>query len=311
MSLTEFIKKTALDIGFDACGVAKAGLLEEDALFLKSWIQRGFQGEMSYLERNFEKRTDSTQLVAGCKSVIVTLLNYFPDSQQPETAPKIAKYAYSRIDYHTIIREKLLVLEKRIKDEFGDDCFNTSQQHRFVDSAPVLERRWAERAGLGWIGRNKMLIHPELGSFFFIGILMINKELEYDVPIRNRCGTCRKCLDACPTSALTEFEGLDARKCISYQTIEKKGEISEEIQSKLSGYAYGCDICNDVCPWNKSRAKATKHEEFETPDEIIHWEKTDWEHMNEAEFNRIFKDSAIQRAGFLKLKQNIDFLKLK
>ena len=309
--MTEFIKKSAHEIGFDACGIAKAGFLEEDASFLTSWLQRGFQGEMSYLERNFEKRTDTTKIVTGCQSVIVTLMNYFPDSRQPENAPRIAKYTYSRVDYHTIIREKLLILENKIREEFGEDCFNAAQQHRFVDSAPVLERRWAEKAGLGWIGRNKMLIHPDLGSYFFIGILLINRELEYDKPIRNRCGTCRKCLDECPTGALTETEGLDARKCISYQTIEKKDEIDEKIRPKLSGYAYGCDICNDVCPWNKSRAKATQHAEFAPSDEIIHWQKSNWEQMDASVFNRVFKNSAIQRAGFLKLKQNIEFLKLK
>ncbi len=307
--LTEFIKNTALEIGFDACGIAKAGFLDEDARFLNRWLQNGFHAEMQYLERNFEKRTDPAILVEGCKSVIVTLLNYFPAHLQETNAPRISKYAYSRIDYHTIIREKLFVLENRIKDEFGEDCFNPVQQHRFVDSAPILERRWAEKAGLGWIGKNKMLINKEMGSYCFIGVLLVNKELEYDEPVKNHCGTCRKCLDSCPAGALTESEGLDARKCISYQTIEKKGEIDEEIRGKLSGYAYGCDICNDVCPWNKSRAKINRHPEFETMDEIISWDHSDWENLTREEFNWVFKKTAIQRAGFQKLKQNIEFLK--
>ena len=305
--MTEFIKNTALEIGFDACGIAKAGFLEEDALFLKSWLGDEFNGEMSYLERNFEKRTDPTKLVEGCKSVVVTLMNYFPASAQQAAWPKISKYAFSRIDYHTVIREKLLLLENRIKEKWGKDCFNPSQQHRFVDSAPILERRWAAQAGLGWIGKNKMLINESLGSFCFIGILLINKELAYDEPVKNRCGTCRKCLDSCPTGALTENEGLNARKCISFQTIEKKEEIAQEIRSKLSGYAYGCDICNDVCPWNKSRAKPNRHQEFQPLQEVINWNSDDWKNLTQEEFNRIFKYSAIQRAGYDKLKQNIDF----
>lgn len=305
MNKSEFIKNTALEIGFDACGIAKADFLEEDAFFLKSWLGNKFHGEMSYLERNFAKRTDPRIIVEGCKSVIVTLLNYYPSQFQNPNVPKIAKYAYSKIDYHVIIKEKLFLLENKIIAKYGEACFNKNQQHRFVDSAPVLERRWAERAGLGWIGRNKMLINPMLGSFCFIGILMINAELDYDEPIQNRCGTCRKCLDACPTNALTKEKGLDSRKCISYQTIEKKGKISEDIRPKLSGYIYGCDICNDVCPWNKTRAKATQTAELEASDEIINWKFQNWENLNEEEFYRIFKHSAIQRAGFNKLKENI------
>lgn len=305
MNKSEFIKNTALEIGFDACGIAKADFLEEDAFFLKSWLGNNFHGEMSYLERNFAKRTDPRIIVEGCKSVIVTLLNYYPSQFQNPNVPKIAKYAYSKIDYHAIIKEKLFLLENKIIAKYGEACFNKNQQHRFVDSAPVLERRWAERAGLGWIGRNKMLINPMLGSFCFIGILMINAELDYDEPIQNRCGTCRKCLDACPTNALTKEKGLDSRKCISYQTIEKKGKISEDIRPKLSGYIYGCDICNDVCPWNKTRTKATQTAELEASDKIINWKFQNWENLNEEEFYRIFKHSAIQRAGFNKLKENI------
>lgn len=260
---------------------------------------------MSYMERNFDKRTDPRIIVNGCKSMIITLLNYYPTQLQNPNVPKVAKYAYSKIDYHTVIKEKLLLLENKIIKKYGESVFNQKQQHRFVDSAPVLERRWAERAGLGWIGRNKMLINPTLGSFCFIGILMINAELDYDKPIRERCGTCRKCIDACPTNALTNY-GLDAPKCISYQTIEKKGKISKEIRSKLSGYIFGCDICNDVCPWNKSRAKATQTAEFKPIEPVLDWKSEDWKNLNEQGFNRFFKHSAIQRAGFSKLKENIE-----
>ncbi len=306
--MTEFIKNTAFEIGFDACGVARADFLEEDARFISQWLENGSQGEMSYLERNFEKRTDPRDMVENCKSIIVTLLNYYPAKFQNPQAPKISKYAFSKIDYHTVIKEKLLVLEQKIIEKYGEDCFNSKMQHRFVDSAPVLERRWAQRAGLGWIGKNKMLINPKLGSFCFIGVLMINKELEYDEPMPDRCGKCRNCLDNCPTDALTENKGLDARKCISYQTIEKKGEISAEIRPKLLGYIYGCDICNDVCPWNKTRAKANQLPEFEPNEEVLNWDTTDWQNLNETEFKRVFKHSAVQRAGFEKLKENIELL---
>ena len=250
-TLTACIKQTALEIGFDAIGVARADFLSEDAAFFKSWLDRGYQAEMAYLERNQDKRLDPRELVEGCKSVIVVLMNYYPTVLQPEGAPLISKYSYSAVDYHTVIKEKLLVLENRICDAFGTECFNYKQQHRFVDSAPVMERSWAERAGLGWIGKNKLLISPMFGSFCFIGILLINKELEYDERIPDRCGSCSRCINACPANALSITEGLNSNSCISYQTIEKKGEISEEIRPALSGYVFGCDICQDVCPWNR------------------------------------------------------------
>ncbi|VBB48226.1 Epoxyqueuosine reductase [uncultured Paludibacter sp.] len=306
--LTDFIKKQALEIGFDACGVAKAEFLEEDLLFFNSWLKNGFQAEMSYLERNLEKRFNPQIMVEECKSIVVVMLNYYPAEIQNIHQPKIAKYAYSKTDYHTVIKEKLRELENKIIENFGENCFNSKQQHLFVDSAPVLERRWGEKAGLGWIGRNKMLIHPDFGSHFFLGELFINEELEYDSPIKNRCGTCRKCLDACPTNALTEKNGLNARRCISYQTIENKKEVDIEIRSKLSGYAFGCDICNDVCPWNKSRNKPHQNNGLETAPETIHWTEKDWKSLSEEKFNQIFTNSAIKRAGFQKLKQNIKFV---
>lgn len=306
--MNDFIKQTAKDIGFDACGIAKAELLEEDRAFLSRWLQANYHGEMSYLERNFEKRTDPREIVTGVKSVIVTLTNFYPQEFQATGAPKVSKYAYSKLDYHYSIRENLQKLEEKIIEKYGADCFNQEQQHLFVDSAPVLERRWAQRAGLGWIGKNKMLISPTLGSYCFIGILMINKEMSYDTPMPDRCGTCTRCLVACPTQALSVDKGLDARKCISFQTIEKRSTIDKEIQPKLSGYVFGCDICNDVCPWNKTRAKPTNIEQFEPVDEVIKWTKQDWEAMDKPTFKKIFKSSAIQRAGFKKLKENIQIL---
>ena len=306
-TLTPYIKQTALEIGFDAIGIAQSDFLEEDATFYRSWLARGFQAEMSYLERNQEKRLDPRLMVEGCKSVIVVLMNYYPERQQSEFAPKISKYAYSAIDYHTIIKEKLLALEEKIKENFGASCFNTEQQHLFVDSAPVMERRWAERAGLGWIGKNKLLISPMFGSFCFIGILLINKELDYDERILERCGNCTRCIDACPTNALSMTEGLNSNRCISYQTIEKKGEAAEEIRPKLSGYVFGCDICQDVCPWNSKKSRPNKHDELSTQEEIMKWGKDEWLNVQQDEFNRIFKNSALRRAGFQKLTENIRY----
>lgn len=303
--LTDFIKQQALELGFDACGVAKAEFLEEDFAFFSSWLIEDFHADMNYLERNTEKRFDPRAMVENCKSVIVVLLNYYPAEIQENNQYKIAKYAYSKVDYHTVIKTKLLELENRISSTFGEECFSEKQQHLFVDSAPVFERRWAQKAGLGWIGRNKMLIHPEFGSHAFLAELFINQELEYDTPIKNRCGKCRKCLDACPTKALTETQGLDARLCISYQTIENKKDISSKVKSKLEGNVFGCDICNDVCPWNKSRNKSHKINELEPIKEIREWKKQDWKNMTEETFYTVFKYSAMKRAGFQKLKKNI------
>jgi epoxyqueuosine reductase len=304
--LADFIKKTASEVGFDACGIAQVQHFKDDAEFLKSWLNRGFQGEMSYLERNFDKRVNPSLLVEHSKSVIVVLMNYFPEERQNESAPKIAKYAFSQTDYHVVLKAKLNELEKKIQEKFGQECFSSNQQHLFVDSAPVLERRWAEKAGLGWIGKNKMLINPDFGSFCFIGILLMNIESDYDKPIKNRCGKCRKCLDACPTNALTETDGLNANRCISYQTIEKKGEIADEIKPLLSDYQFGCDICNDVCPWNKSRAKSCHHNELKAINEIIRWNDKDWKTLSSENFNDIFRNSSLKRAGFEKLKQNME-----
>lgn len=303
--ITNFIKEEALKLGFDACGIAKAEFLEEDSVFFNLWLANGFQAKMSYLERNSLKRYNPQKMVEGCKSIIVVMMNYFPPQQQPLDAPKIAKYAYSKIDYHTVIKEKLLLLEKIIIKKNGEDCFNSEMQHRFVDSAPVLERKLGEKAGLGWIGRNKMLINPDFGSYFFLGELFINKELEYDSPIKNRCGTCTKCLQSCPTQALSETEGLNANRCISYQTIENKESVDKNIREKLSGYILGCDICNDVCPWNKSRAKQHDNNGLETVPEILTYSESDWKNLTEDKFNEIFRFSAIKRAGYKKLKENI------
>ena len=302
-----FIKQTALSLGFDACGIAKTERLSDDAVFLENWLVEGQHADMHYLERNFEKRVDPRELVPGCKSVVVVLMNYFPEQKQNPTAPQIAKYSYSKTDYHLVLKSKLKQLEQRIADVYGSDCIPTKNQHLFVDSAPVLERRWAERAGLGWIGKHTQLIHPGLGSYTFIGILMLNIELDYDSPIKGRCGSCSRCIDACPTNALKN-SSLDARRCISYLTIESKSEIPKEHQNKLSTCSFGCDICADACPWNTKWAKENSHTELECDKRMLDWDFETWLKLTEDEFNKTFRNSAIKRGGFAKLKQNINIL---
>ena len=301
------IKRLALSLGFDACGIARAEALAEDALYLRQWLDEGKQGDMHYLERNFEKRTDPRVLVPGCKAVVAVLLNYYPEIKQIPDAPQIAKYAYSAIDYHAVLKSKLSKLELAICEAFGPQSINANVQHSFVDSAPILERRWAERAGLGWIGKHTLLIHPGLGSYTLIGILLLNIELEYDTPLIPRCGTCTRCINACPTKAL-QNGSIDARRCISYLTIESKSDIPPEFQSSLSGNALGCDICADSCPWNAKWAKPHAHPELSPNESILQWKWDNWQQLTEKEFNKTFPHSAIKRAGYEKFKYNIDLL---
>jgi epoxyqueuosine reductase len=303
--LSKVIKETALKIGFDACGITKAEYLNEDAAYLFTWLNAEMNGSMSFMKNNFEKRVDPQKLVPGCKSVVVVLLNYFPDQIQNSDLPKIAKYAYSSTDYHYVIKEKLRLLEAEINRYLGEQAADNAYQHLFVDSAPVLERRWAQKAGLGWIGKNKQLIGEGLGSFCFIGTLMLNVEMDYNVPLRDKCGNCTKCIDACPTNALVNGK-LDARKCISYLTIEAKEDIPAEYSDKLSGYVVGCDICADVCPWNKKWAIPHNHSELKPIDEIFEWKKSDWDNLTLSQYKRIFKNSAINRVGYKKLKRNLE-----
>ncbi len=313
------VKELALSLGFDACGIAKAEALTEDASYLRHWLAEGNQGDMHYLERNFEKRVDPRILVPGCKSVVVVLLNYFPPEHQNPLAPKIAKYAYSAVDYHSVLKTKLMELEHKICETYGAESINNNVQHSFVDSAPVLERRWAERAGLGWIGKHTQLIHPGIGSYAFIGVLMLSIELPYDAPAAGRCGSCIRCIDACPTHALKNGS-MDARRCISYLTIESKNGIPTEFQSDLSGNVLGCDICADVCPWNIKLATPHDHENLSPwrnddikniDNSMLDWDFEKWQHLTKDEFNRIFAYSAIKRAGFEKMKQNIEIIEKK
>ncbi|MDP4238063.1 MAG: tRNA epoxyqueuosine(34) reductase QueG [Bacteroidota bacterium] len=303
--MTVTIKQLALSLGFDACGIARAEALTEDAAFLRQWLASGMQGDMHYLERNFDKRTDPRMLVPGCKSVVVVLMNYYPSQKQNPVAPQIAKYAYAATDYHLVLKTKLFELEQKICETYGTESVNTNVQHSFVDSAPVLERRWAERAGLGWIGRHTQLIHPGLGSYTFIGILMLNIETEYDMPVMARCGTCMRCIDACPTNAL-QNGSLDARRCISYLTIESKDEIPPEFKAVLSGNALGCDICADVCPWNARWAKPYSQDGLSPIDKVLEWGTDTWKQLTEKEFAQTFSHSAIKRVGYTKLRQNIE-----
>lgn len=301
-----------MSVGFDACGIARADFLKEDAAYLQQWLVEGRNGNMTYLERNFEKRTDPRLLVPGCKSIVVVLLNYYPGDLQQISSPKIAKYAYSEIDYHLVIKEKLQKLERLICAEFGDDAVTPQFQHSFVDSAPVLERRWAQRAGLGWIGKHGQLISPGLGSYCFIGSLMVNFETAYDEPVKPRCGGCTLCMKACPTQAIDNGQ-IDARRCISYLTIENKEEVPVAFRTKLSGCAIGCDICADACPWNKKWALVHQHNELkpyvdQCGTTFLHWPVERWTSLSKDEFSVVFRRSAIKRAGFEKLRNNIDVI---
>lgn len=304
--ITALIKQQALNIGFDACGIAKAGFLEKDAIYLRTWLDSQQHGEMSYMENYFEKRVNPELLVQNARSVIVVLLNYYPKEKQREDVPKIAKYAYGN-DYHYIVKSKLYELK-----QFIDKNLVQSNGVAFCDSAPVLERRWAQQAGLGWIGKNTNLINQDLGSFFFIGELILDIELEYDKPqSSSHCGTCVRCIESCPTKALYKEYSINASRCISYLTIEKKGEIPEKFDSLLSNCAFGCDICQDVCPWNAKKAKAHQHEELEASKDFLEMTKEEWENLPKNKFNQIFKTSALKRAGYKKIKDTLFKLKNK
>ena len=309
-----FVKQIATEIGFDECGIAKAEEITEDVAYLKQWLSEGNHGDMHYLTQNFEKRIDPRQLVPGCKSVVAILLNYFPERFQNPAAPQIAKYAYSAVDNHFVIKEKLKQLEIKIIQKYGQEIISSDFQHAFVDSAPVLERRWAQRAGLGWIGKNMQFIHPGLGSYVFIGIIMLNADAEYDRPTAPHCGKCTRCIDSCPTKALNG-NGLNATKCISYLTIESKHGIDSQFHTQFSNYALGCDICADICPWNKKWATSHQHIELSPANQtnenehVLEWDAEVWNKLTKEKFNQVFRNSAIKRAGYKKLKQNIEILK--
>ncbi len=299
---SEKIKSYALELGFDACGISRVCFLEEDSNRLKKWLEKDMHGEMSYMADYFEKRTDPGKLVQGTKSVISVLLNYFPaEEQKDKEAPVVAKYAYGE-DYHFVIKRKLKELLEFIQIEIG-----VVKGRAFVDSAPVLERAWARNSGLGWIGKNTMLISKHHGSFVFIGELIIDMELTEDYPLKDYCSNCTKCIDACPTGAIIQPYVVDGSKCISYFTIEKKDEIPAEFKAKFRNRVFGCDICQDVCPWNgKTRPHKTK--ELYPESRFLKMGKKDWNNLKEDGFNEMFSISALKRVGYDGLKRNLEFL---
>jgi epoxyqueuosine reductase len=302
---TILIKQEAQRLGFDACGIATAVQLDDDARRLESWLKNGFHGTMQYMERYFDMRTDPRKLVPGAKSVITLLLNYYPEQQQQPNAPKIAKYAYGT-DYHYVIREKLNELLAFIKANIGE-----VDGRGFVDSAPVLERSWAVRSGLGWIGKNGNMLTKHSGSFFFIATLITDLDLTPDAPFStDYCGTCTKCMDACPTDAIVSPTVVDGSKCISYLTIELKDALMPQgFEGKMEGWMFGCDICQDVCPWN--RFSKPNHEKHFTPiPEVLNLSQAAWESMSEETFKKVFKDSPIKRTKWQGVKRNLKAVKL-
>ena len=300
---TPIIKQTAGALGFDYCGIARASFLSEDARRLERWLTKGMHGNMQYMENHFDLRVDPARLVPGAKSVITLLLNYFPAQEQPAAAPKIAKYAYGE-DYHEVIREKLRKFLAQIKLLIGD-----VNGRGFVDSAPVLERTWAQKTGLGWIGKNGNLINKQSGSFIFIATLIVDVELNYDEPFaKDYCGTCTKCIDHCPTDAILPDKVIDGSKCISYFTIELKDAlIPDAMKGKFDNWMFGCDTCQDVCPWNRF-SKPTTEINFTPIPAVLNFTKNDWEEMTEENFKIIFKDSPLKRSKFAGIKRNLKFL---
>jgi len=301
--LSAWIKEKALALGFQACGISEASSLEEEHNRLDKWLRQGFHGEMAYMERNQEQRMDPSLLLPGARSVISVLMNYFPDKMLSEKDNyKIARYTYGK-DYHLVIREKLHLLVKEMKNQGRH-----FKARVFTDSAPVFDKAWAEKAGLGRIGKNTCLIHPKLGSYVFIGEILTDLELEYDhTRVNDLCGGCTRCIDACPTGAIIAPGELDARKCISYLTIEKRGEIDSQFHGKFDNWIFGCDICQEVCPWNR---KALPHNEpaFFPTEALQAMNREKWDNLTEAEFDELFRDSAVQRTGFGGLKRNIRFI---
>jgi len=297
---TTLIKQKATDLGFMYCGISKAEFLEEEAPRLENWLNRQMHGQMHYMENHFDKRLDPRLLVDGAKSVVSLLLNYYPPEKLPEDSYQLSKYAYGQ-DYHFVIKDKLKSLLQYIQEAIGE-----VGGRAFVDSAPVLDKAWAKKSGLGWIGKNSNLITPQVGSFYFIAELIIDLELEYDGPIKDYCGTCTKCMDACPTGAITEPYVVDGSKCISYFTIELKDKIPGDVSGKFGNWIFGCDICQDVCPWNRF---ARPHQEpaFTLNPALQNLSKEAWQEITEDVFREFFRQSAVKRTGYAGLLRNIDF----
>jgi epoxyqueuosine reductase len=300
-NIAQQIKEEAYRLGFEHVGFSKADFLEEEAPRLEQWLANNYHGKMAYMENWFDKRLDPRLLVDDAKTVISLLLNYYPSQVQNSEAPQISKYAYGR-DYHFVIKEKLKELLHFIQENVGE-----VNGRAFVDSAPVLDRAWAKKSGLGWIGKNGNLINPKSGSFYFIAELIIDLELPTDAPIRDYCGTCTRCIDACPTQAIISPKVVDGSKCISYFTIELKEQIPSSYNGKFDNWAFGCDTCQDVCPWNRF-SKSTKEKDFIPDDDRLSWTRSEWEEITEEVFKKVFKESPISRAGFEKIKDNLKLL---
>ncbi|MCF6213044.1 MAG: tRNA epoxyqueuosine(34) reductase QueG [Flavobacteriaceae bacterium] len=300
---TNFIKQEAQKLGFDQCGIAQADFLSAEAPKLESWLKNNYHGEMHYMQNHFDKRLDPRLLVEGAKSVISLTYNYYPSELQRQDTYKISKYAYGE-DYHFVIKNKLKTLLNRIQEEIG-----LVNGRAFVDSAPVLERTWAKKAGLGWTGKHSLLISKKKGSFFFLAQLIIDLPLAYDTPYKTEhCGSCTKCIDACPTQAILPNNTVDGSRCISYFTIELKNDIPNSQKGKLDNWIFGCDICQDVCPWNRF---STAHNEplFKPQNELLNFSKSDWEEITQEVFQRLFKKSAVKRTKYSGVLRNIKFLK--
>ena len=299
---TKFIKDESKRLGFSSCGISKARFLSEEADNFEKWLTKGYQGSMSYLEKNIDKRLDPRLLVPGSKSVISLSYNYFPPKKLiEENNFIISKYAYGK-DYHKVLKKKLKKLFASIREKIGK-----IEGRVFVDSAPIHERAWAKLSGLGWVGKNSLLINKNKGSYFFLAEIICDLELEYDEPVLNRCGSCTRCIDACPTDAITEAQVIDAKKCISYLTIENKENIPEELSGSLTDSIFGCDICQDVCPWNK-RSTPHNEKEFLPNKELQKLKRKDWIELTEETFNIIFEGSAVKRTKYKGLTRNIKAL---
>ncbi|WP_281631149.1 tRNA epoxyqueuosine(34) reductase QueG [Flavobacterium luteolum] len=299
---SKFIKEEAKRLGFISCGISKAGFLEQEAPRLEKWLNNNHNGQMAYMENHFDKRLDPTLLVDDGKSVVSLLLNYYPDSIQNDESFKISKYAYGQ-DYHFVIKDKLKEFLHSIQENIGE-----VSGRAFVDSAPVLDKAWAAKSGLGWIGKNSNLITQKVGSFYFIAELIIDLELEYDHAVTDHCGSCTACIDACPTQAIVAPYIVDGSKCISYYTIELKENLPEEMKGKFDEWMFGCDTCQDVCPWNRF-SKPHSEPLFNPNQDLLSFTKKDWIEITEETFRTVFKNSPIKRTKFDGLKRNINFLK--
>lgn len=298
----QLIKAESKRLGFLSCGISKAGFLEEEAPRLETWLNQNMNGQMSYMENHFDKRLNPTLLVDGAKSVISLLLNYYPAELQNQDSYKISKYAYGQ-DYHYVIKEKLKELLHFIQTEIGE-----VSGRAFVDSAPVLDKAWAAKSGLGWIGKNSNLITQKIGSFYFIAELIVDLDLAYDTPTTDHCGSCTACIDACPTEAIVAPYVVDGSKCISYFTIELKDNLPQDMKGKFNDWMFGCDVCQDVCPWNRFSKPHNEPLLRATP-EILSYSKSDWEEITKDTFQKVFKNSALKRTKYEGLLRNINFSK--